>query len=60
MMQSETAINELTPREYAYKHCIRLDAVYAKLWAGKLAGTKKDGRWRIQLDDPRDGTSERR
>jgi excisionase family DNA binding protein len=37
----------LTPREAARRLGIRLDSVYSLVWAGKLAGQKRDGRWQI-------------
>lgn len=39
--------NDLTPRATAQKLGIRLDAVYAAIWAGRLAAHKKDGRWYV-------------
>lgn len=38
---------EITPREAATRLRIRLDSVYALVWAGKLEAHKLDGRWRI-------------
>jgi hypothetical protein len=37
--------NDVSPREAARRLGIRLDAVYALLWAGRLPAQKKDGRW---------------
>ena len=40
-------MNERTPREAAQRLRVRLDVVYALLWAGKLPARKQDGRWLI-------------
>jgi excisionase family DNA binding protein len=48
-MKATTA--ELTPREAALKLGCRLDAVYALIWAGRLAGRKVDGRWWVPQTD---------
>jgi hypothetical protein len=42
-----TAKETLTPRAAALLLGIRLDAIYALIWAGKLEADKKDGRWEI-------------
>jgi excisionase family DNA binding protein len=39
--------SDMTPRKAAQTLGIRLDAVYALIWAGKLPGHKADGRWQI-------------
>jgi len=39
--------NELTPRKAAQQLGVRLDVVYALLWAEKLSARKQDGRWYI-------------
>jgi len=41
------ARSDLTPRAAAQKLGIRLDAVYALIWAGRLSAHKKDGRWYV-------------
>ncbi len=41
---------ELSPREAAQRLGIRLDSLYALIWAGKLMAHKLDGRWRIRAD----------
>lgn len=38
---------ELKPREAAQRLGIRLDNVYALIWAGKLEARRVDGRWLI-------------
>jgi len=43
-------IDELTPREVAHQLGVRLDSVYALLWAGKLPGRKHEGRWVIPVE----------
>ncbi len=40
---------EMTARQAAQRLGVRLDVVYALLWAGKLAGHRRDGRWLIPL-----------
>jgi excisionase family DNA binding protein len=40
---------DLSPREAAERLCVRLDSLYALIWAGKLAAHKLDGRWRIPV-----------
>lgn len=40
-------IREISPRQTAQKLGIRLDGVYALLWAGRLKARKVDGRWLI-------------
>lgn len=37
----------LTPREVAQLWGVRLDTVYARIWAGKLESQKRDGRWLV-------------
>jgi hypothetical protein len=37
----------LSPREAAHVLKIRLDSLYALLWAGKLTAEKRDGRWHV-------------
>jgi hypothetical protein len=49
-MTTEVDTPNMTPRQYAQKHGIRLDTVYQKLWAGKLSGIKHDGKWLIKSD----------
>jgi len=39
--------SKLTPRQAAQRLGVRLDSIYSLLWAGKLAATKHEGRWRI-------------
>ena len=39
--------NELTPREAATRLGVRLDSLYAMLWAGRLPGRRQEGRWFI-------------
>ncbi len=38
---------DLSPREAAERLRVRLDTLYALIWAGKLEAHKLDGRWRI-------------
>ena len=38
---------EITARKAARRLGLRLDSLYALLWAGKLPGRKKEGRWVI-------------
>ena len=38
---------ELTPKQAAQRLGICLDSVYSLLWAGKLEGQRRDGRWYI-------------
>lgn len=40
----------LTPREVAQLLGVRLDTVYARIWAGKLESQKRDGRWLVDRD----------
>jgi excisionase family DNA binding protein len=40
---------ECTVREAARRLGVRLDVVYASLWAGKLAARKYRGKWFIPL-----------
>ena len=40
-------LRDLTPRVAAQRLGIRLDAVYAAIWAGRLTAHKKDGRWYV-------------
>jgi excisionase family DNA binding protein len=44
-----TAKETLTPRTAALLLGVRLDSIYALIWAGKLEADKKDGRWEIPL-----------
>jgi predicted site-specific integrase-resolvase len=37
----------LSPRQAAHALGIRLDSLYALLWAGKITAEKRDGRWRV-------------
>ncbi len=37
----------LTPRAAALLLGVRLDSIYALIWAGKLEAAKRDGRWEI-------------
>ena len=39
--------NELTPRQASQRLGLRLDSLYALIWAGKLAARKRDGRWLV-------------
>lgn len=43
--------DDMTPRRAAQRLGIRLDAVYALIWAGRLPAHKKDGRWCIRAAD---------
>jgi len=45
----ERSNSRVTPREAALKLRIRLDAVYALIWAGRLPALKLDGRWLIPV-----------
>ena len=38
---------EISAREAAVRLGLRLDSLYALIWAGKLQAHKLDGRWRI-------------
>jgi excisionase family DNA binding protein len=49
------APGEMTPRKVAQKLGIRLDAVYALIWAGRLPARKVNGLWRV----PSAGVKER-
>jgi excisionase family DNA binding protein len=40
---------DLAPKDAAQMLGIRLDSVYAQIWAGRLEAHKLDGRWRIPL-----------
>jgi excisionase family DNA binding protein len=40
-------IEYLSPRQTAVRLGVSLNAVYALLWAGKLAATRTDDRWQI-------------
>jgi hypothetical protein len=40
----------LSPRQAAHALGIRLDSLYALLWAGKLTAEKHNGRWRVCAD----------
>ena len=42
--------SQITVREFAFRHKMLPQAVYQKIWAGKLSATREDGRWFI--DDP--------
>ncbi len=57
---------ELTPRQAAQRLGIRLDALYALIWATKLPARKQDGRWfipgtaveaRLKAREAKDGTA---
>jgi hypothetical protein len=37
----------LSTRQAAHALGIRLDSLYALLWAGKLTAEKRDGRWHV-------------
>jgi excisionase family DNA binding protein len=59
---------DVSPREAARRLGVRLDSLYALIWAGKLAAHKLDGRWhipasaieqRLQAKEPERGTVER-
>lgn len=39
----------IPPREAAMRLGLRLDSVYALLWAGKLKGQKREGRWHVAV-----------
>jgi excisionase family DNA binding protein len=39
----------VTPREAAQLLGVRLDTIYALIWAGKLQAEKKDGRWLLSV-----------
>jgi hypothetical protein len=41
---------QMSPREVAGTLGLRLDSVYALLWAGRLPGNKRDGRWYVAAD----------
>jgi excisionase family DNA binding protein len=43
-------VKDLSPREAAQLLRIRLDSVYALIWAGKVKAHKLDGRWRIPAE----------
>ena len=43
--------HKLTLREYAQQKGVTLQTVYQKLWAGRLAAEKVDGRWLIAVDE---------
>jgi excisionase family DNA binding protein len=38
---------ELSAREAAQRLGVRLDSLYALIWAGKLAAHKSDGLWHV-------------
>jgi len=38
---------DISPREAAARLGVRLDSLYALIWAGKLTAHKLEGRWRI-------------
>jgi hypothetical protein len=40
----------MSPRDAAQKLDLRLDTVYALLWAGRLRGQKREGRWYVAAD----------
>lgn len=40
----------LSPSETARRLGIGLELVYKYLWAGKLEGSKQDGRWLVSFD----------
>jgi hypothetical protein len=40
-----------SPRQAAHALGIRLDSVYALLWAGKILAEKRDGRWVVSAED---------
>jgi excisionase family DNA binding protein len=40
-------VKEISAREAAVRLGLRLDSLYALIWAGKLQAHKLDGRWRI-------------
>lgn len=42
-------VKEISAREAAVRLGLRLDTLYAAIWAGKLQAHKLDGRWRIPL-----------
>lgn len=41
---------DCSAREAAQRLGVRLDVVYALLWAGKLAARKIDGKWVIPIE----------
>ena len=40
-------MKEIMPREFAQRRGIRLDSVYAMIWARKIPARKEEGRWLI-------------
>jgi excisionase family DNA binding protein len=44
-------LGDLTVRQAARRLGIRIDGVYALLWAGKLVARKQDGRWLVSAAD---------
>jgi len=50
---------QITVREYAFRHKMLPQAVYQKIWAGKLSATREDGRWLIDDPDAMDNKEER-
>lgn len=42
-----TAAAKKSVRQYAIEHRLSITAVYLRLWSGRLATVKTDGRWTI-------------
>jgi excisionase family DNA binding protein len=40
---------DISPREAATRLRVRLDSLYALIWAGKLMAHKLEGRWRVSV-----------
>ena len=46
---------QISVREYAFRHKMLPQAVYQKIWGGKLTATREDGRWLIEVDEQTEG-----
>lgn len=52
-------MKNLSVRQFANREGISLQAVYARLWAGRIPGAVQvDGRWRIPVTDQPSQTSQ--
>jgi len=45
-------MNGISIREYALQHNRTMNAVYRRVWEGRLAARKVDGKWRILETKP--------
>jgi excisionase family DNA binding protein len=53
-MQKTTVLPRFTVNEAAQRLQIRLESVYRLLYAGLLAGERKDGKWQLSAESVED------